>query len=101
MAHVGPWGGHLVFFPFFFLFPLLVIVVLIVLGVVFGRRRRRMWEQFGGGMGPWGHHGPWGQPARTAETTLADRFANGDIDEKEYRARLEVLRSQYPTPPVQ
>ena len=28
-----------------------------------------------------------------AESTLAERFAQGDIDEKEFRARLEVLRA--------
>jgi putative membrane protein len=32
-------------------------------------------------------------PARQAETTLAERYAKGDIDEVEYRARLEVLRA--------
>ena len=29
---------------------------------------------------------------RSAERTLAERFARDDIDEVEYRARLEVLR---------
>jgi len=33
---------------------------------------------------------------------LAERFAQGDIDEKEYRARLEVLRANNTfTPPAQ
>lgn len=101
-AHVGPFGGHVLFFPFFFLFPLIVLIVLIVLGAIFGRRRRRMWQQYGGAWGhagPWGH-GPWGHGARTAESTLAERFANGEIDEAEYTERLSVLRSQYPTPPA-
>ena len=35
-------------------------------------------------------------PRISAETTLAERFAQGDIDEKEYRARLEVLRANNP-----
>ena len=34
--------------------------------------------------------------ARSAEQTLAERFAKGDIDETEYRARLEVLRANRP-----
>jgi len=40
------------------------------------------------------------QASRAAETTLAERFAQGDIDEKEYRARLEVLRANAPQPPM-
>ena len=53
----------------------------------------------------WAHghgYGPWvgAQAARNAESTLAERFAQGDIDEKEYRARLEVLRANVPQPPV-
>lgn len=35
-------------------------------------------------------------PTIGAEGTLAGRFAEGDIDETEYRSRLEVLRA---TPP--
>ena len=31
-------------------------------------------------------------PRRTAEEVLADRFARGEIAEKEYRDRLDVLR---------
>ena len=30
---------------------------------------------------------------RSAETILAERFAAGEIDESEYRSRLEALRS--------
>lgn len=63
---------------------------------------------FGGGYGPSGRmgygmgHGYWAgaQASRAAETTLAERFAQGDIDEKEYRARLEVLRANAPQPPM-
>ena len=43
-----------------------------------------------------GTHGPFGHgssPSHPAEWTLAERFAQGDIDEKEHRARLEVLRA--------
>ncbi len=79
----------------FLLIPLFWIVV-IALFVGLGRRRwRRNWAMSGGHPG-WGGWGGWGA-ARGAETTLAERFANGDIDEKEYRARLEVLRANaYP-----
>jgi putative membrane protein len=79
------------FWPFFIIGPIFwfVIVVLVIVLVATGRRRRMArW-------GAWGHggFGPWGSAARGAESTLAERFAQGDIDEKEYRARLEVLRA--------
>ena len=86
--HVGHWGGA-PFWPFFLFFPLmfLLIVGLIISLVV---RRRRF-----GAYGP-----PWAQGAmsagRSAERVLAERFAEGDIDETEYRARLEVLRANRP-----
>jgi len=92
VAH--PWGpgpGWL-----FFLVPLFWIGVIVLLAVIFGRRRRAMWAQGG----PWGGPGAWHHVAGSAEATLAQRYANGDIDEKEYRARLEVLRSTPPVPPV-
>jgi putative membrane protein len=101
-AAVHPIVGH-GFFPFFFLIPIFWILV-IVLIVVLVSRRRRHWAR--GGYGPWGYggygHGGWAQAqaARSAEATLAERFAQGDIDEKEYRARLEVLRASVPQPPA-
>ena len=52
------------------------------------RSRRRAWAD--GSYGP-----PWARGA-SAESTLAERFAKGDIDESEYRARLEVLRTNRP-----
>ena len=95
---------HPFFSPLFLLIPLFWIVVI---GLVIGfavRGRRRFWAQ--GGYGAYGHgasagHGPWAQnaAAQSAEGVLAQRFANGDIDEKEYRARLEVLRAASPLPP--
>ncbi len=86
--------GHVIFF---------LLIVALIIGIA---TRRRRWGR--GGMGPWGHghgYGYWaaaqaGQAARNAETTLAERFAQGDIDEKEYRARLEVLRANAPQPPM-
>ncbi|HEV7622895.1 MAG TPA: hypothetical protein VGO26_02080 [Amnibacterium sp.] len=87
LAATAPWayGPGVGFFPFFFLIPVFWILLFVVLFVVLGRRRRR-WMAAGGGWGGW-HQG------RSAEATLAERFANGDIDEVEYRARLEVLRA--------
>ena len=79
----GPGFGWL-----FILIPLFWIVVLALLFACVGRRFRRS--------GP-----PWAmahQAGRTAEATLAQRFANGDIDETEYRARLEVIRTNNPEP---
>jgi putative membrane protein len=80
-----------------------LIIVAIIFAIV-GRRRRWARAGFGGGYGAWGHmgHNYWAgaQASRAAETTLAERFAQGDIDEKEYRARLEVLRANAPQPPM-
>lgn len=98
-AHwVGPgWAGAGPFFgPWFLLIPLFWIALLVVLLLVFGRRWRR--TAMAGGYGPYGQYGPAG-PSRQAEATLAERYANGDIDEVEYRKRLEVLRANAPVPP--
>lgn len=44
--------------------------------------------------------GPPAEPATTPDQILAERFARGEIDEGEYRARLAVLRgSAEGTPP--
>ena len=101
-AHPALGAGFAVFFIIGHIIWFLIIVAIIIAIVRGARWRRRAWA---GGMGPWGHgygHGYWGgqQAARAAETTLAERFAQGDIDEKEYRARLEVLRASVPQPPV-
>ena len=80
---------------FFFLIPLFWIGIV----VLFASLARRRWAR--GGWGP-SRHPYWaGAAARGAESTLAERFAQGDIDEKEYRARLEVLRANNAfTPPT-
>jgi putative membrane protein len=89
-ATAAPWGyGPGPGFPLFFLVPLFWLVVLVLLGVVFGRRRRRLWAENGG---------PSFGPHRSPESTLSERFANGEIDEVEYRSRLEVLRANRPAP---
>ncbi|WP_022881398.1 SHOCT domain-containing protein [Gryllotalpicola ginsengisoli] len=77
---------HAAFWPFFLFIPLFWIAVIVVLAIVFGRRRRAWW----------GYH--YGAQTSSAEQTLAQRYANGDIDEQEYRARLEVLRANRPGP---
>lgn len=68
--------------------PIFWILVFVLIFGFFGRRWRRT-AIARGGYGSWGPHGS----TRSAEQTLAQRYANGDIDEQEYRARLEVLRA--------
>lgn len=85
--HAGRFGwGAPVLFGLMLLFWVGVIALIVTL---ISRRRH--------------HHGMAGyraaqnwqaaSAARSAESTLAERFAQGDIDEVEYRARLEVLRA--------
>lgn len=76
---------------FFLLIPFFWIIAFVVFFAVFGRRWR-------GGARGYGPHGPngYGGPS-SAEQTLSERYARGDIDETEYRARLEVLRANRPT----
>jgi putative membrane protein len=64
------------------LIPLFWITVFVLLFTFLGRR----WRRAGG---PWQMHG-------SPEQTLGDRYAKGEIDEQEYRARLEVLRANRP-----
>ncbi|WP_350347105.1 hypothetical protein ABIQ69_10700 [Agromyces sp. G08B096] len=87
-AHAGPWAAG--YGWLFFLIPLFWILVFVLLFTFLGRRWRRA---------AWSGDHPYGPPwARSggAEQTLAERFAKGDIDEVEYRARLEVLRANRP-----
>jgi putative membrane protein len=98
-AHAGwGWGGGAAWL--FFLIPLFWILFFVLLFALLGRRWRRGWAG-PGGPGYYGAHQGWpGQAdARSAEKTLAERFAQGDIDEVEYRARLEVLRANRPDGP--
>ena len=103
-AHLGGPG-----FGFGWIFFILIPLFWIAVFVLIASLARRRWSRGGWGPGPgvnghWaGHHGHWASvaAARSAESTLAERFAQGDIDEKEYRARLEVLRANSAfTPPA-
>jgi len=89
LAAVGPFGpgwgagGPGWGFPLLgLLVPLFWIAVIVTLALVFGRRFRRARLESAGAL---------------AEQTLGQRYANGDIDEREYRARLDVLRATRPT----
>jgi putative membrane protein len=88
-AHAGgPWAAGLgwlvVLIPLFWIAVLALVLLLVV------RARRAAFAEGGGPR--------WAQPTRTAESSLAERFAQGAIDEQEYRSRLEVLRSSAPQP---
>ena len=74
-------------FPFFFFIPIVWIAIIVVIALLLRRGARRRWAMYGG---------PAFGPHRSPELTLADRFANGEIDEVEYRSRLEVLRANRP-----
>lgn len=90
-AAFHPWHGGF----WFVLIPLFWILLIVGLFALVGSRRRH-WMRNGYGWQNWQHT----QAAGSAESVLAQRYANGDIDEKEYRARLEVLRSSGPIPPA-
>ena len=68
------WGRH--HHPWFPVVPLVLIAIWIV--VIVGVRRR------------WRHVGP----RVSAESVLAERYARGEIDESEFRARRSVLRDR-------
>ncbi len=81
VSAAGPIAHHWGFGPGPWLFILVPLFWFLVLGLVFALVGRRRWRR----------HGP--MSTRSAEATLAERFAQGDIEEVEYRARLEVLRA--------
>ncbi|MFU8945779.1 SHOCT domain-containing protein [Mycetocola zhadangensis] len=85
--HPG-WSGGPGFGWLFLVIPLFWITVFVLLFAFVGRRWRRSSP-------PWAMAHSTG---RSAEATLAQRFAQGDIDETEYRARLEVIRTNNPDP---
>ncbi len=82
VAEDGRWhggGGFFLLGPLFALFW----IGLIVLAVTFLVRR----SGGRGAEGRWG--GPWGG---SAESVLRERYARGEVDDEEYRARLDILR---------
>ncbi len=83
------WVGHGPGFGIFF-FVGIPLFFLLLFGLIFAFAGRRWRHAARAG------YGPWGSGPRGAESTLAERFAQGDIDEVEYRARLEVLRANRP-----
>ncbi|MGK9148682.1 SHOCT domain-containing protein [Plantibacter flavus] len=99
-AHPGWYGGPGPHVWLLLLIPVFWILVIVLVVSLVGRRwRRRAWAGAGA---PGQAGGPWawrGDAVRGAEQTLAERFAQGDIDEVEYRARLEVLRANREVPP--
>jgi putative membrane protein len=78
-THPVGWGWGWGPGPWFLLFPLFWFGLIALFFVLGGRRRRQYWA---------GWDGPRGGSARSV---LAERYARGEIDESEYRARLEVL----------
>jgi putative membrane protein len=76
LADSDHWHGPGAWWPIFPLLWFLVVAGIVTAVVVTGRRRAR----FGG--------------IRSGEARLAERFADGHIDEQEYRERLAVLKAQ-------
>lgn len=74
----GPWGhdGPPAYWPVFGIVWFLLVAAAIVTAVVLVRRGRQA------------------EPRRVGERTLAERYAAGEIDAEEYRARRDVLREQ-------
>ncbi|AWB95098.1 hypothetical protein DCE93_05015 [Agromyces badenianii] len=90
VTHAGPWAAG--FGWVFFLIPIFWFLVIGLIIFLVARNRRHFWATGG----PSGSYGPPWMRGGSAESTLSERFAKGDIDETEYRARLEVLRANRP-----
>lgn len=76
---VGVWGAAFTTISMVLLWLLIIVVVISLLRSLLSGTRSAAART----------------PSRPniAEQTLAERFARGDIDEEEYRRRLEALRS--------
>ncbi|MFC7217678.1 SHOCT domain-containing protein [Streptomyces polyrhachis] len=83
LAHTWNDGGP---GPWILLFPL--IWALVIAGAVL-LLRRTLWR----GRGPWQHRACRG--GDTALAALGRRYAEGGIDEDEYRRRYSVLSEEY------
>lgn len=94
----GPWGAHPVG-PFFLIAPLFWLVILVIAIVMLTRGRRRWSAERREELEQRRNDERSRRadealaPLRRAELTLAERFARGDLEETEYRQRLEVLRA--------
>ncbi|GAA1991290.1 SHOCT domain-containing protein [Kitasatospora viridis] len=90
--HGGGWTPWFLFFPFLWLVLLGVVLVAVRRGR--GRRFGPPWQ--GGPGGPFGGP-PWaaGRGAQAGPLqVLGERFARGEIEAEEYRARRAVLTEQ-------
>jgi putative membrane protein len=76
--HGGPW-------PWWPIFPLLWLLVVFSAIALFGWFGRRRWRQMGAQSG-----------RRAGEARLAERYASGEIDEREYEQRLATLQRLSP-----
>lgn len=74
--HWGPYGDGPAFWPIFPILWFLFVAGAVVTAIVLTRRARHT------------------APRREAETRLATRYAAGEINEDEYRARRAVLREK-------
>jgi putative membrane protein len=88
VAHPYWHGGGGPGFGWWFIFPLLWFLLFASIVFLVARGARRRWQS-GGAYGP-----PWARGNQTAISVLGERYARGEIDEAEYRARLEVLTRQ-------
>jgi len=90
------WGGWLLWVLFMVALWALVIMAVVWLVRSFTHRGSVTTQgamRVHGGSPPWREGGTGTVPA---EQILAERFAHGQIDEHEYRARLGVLRGDQP-----
>ena len=76
LADNDHWDGPGAWWPIFPITWLLIFGAIITTIVVL---RRRQWARYG---------------MRSGEARLAERYANGEIDEQEYKNRLAVLKDQ-------
>ena len=76
--HGGPW-------PWWPIFPILWLLVVFSAIALFGWFGRRRWRQMGAQSG-----------RRAGEARLAERYASGEIDEREYEQRLATLQRLSP-----
>ena len=81
-ADDGTWHGPGPWWP---IFPILWLVVVLSAIALFGWFGRRRWRQMGAESG-----------RRAGEARLAERFASGEIDEREYEQRLATLQRLSP-----